>query len=246
MVQAVEQAVEQLELTGGITSQTIPRLIQMISQTGETGVFLVRDQDSEKKIFFEKGRAVFAASSDPDNRLGALFLRKGLLTIETLAKAGEISFRTGKRLGTVLVEFKCIRAEDLVEGVSEQVKEILLSIFRFVKGKYQFQMGPLPTAEVITLRIGTGDIILEGIRRIQSWSRIWQAVGDLDTTFQNTDRIRDIMKEVTLNLEEWTLLSILDKPRTLRELCLASQMKDFDICRMLWAFQVLGIARKVS
>ena len=96
----MEPAVEQLELTGVITSQTIPQLIQMISQTGETGVFVVADQDSEKKVFFDKGRAVFAVSSDPDDRLGALFLRKGLLTIETLAKAGEISFRTGKRLGT--------------------------------------------------------------------------------------------------------------------------------------------------
>jgi hypothetical protein len=241
----MEQTAPQLNLEGEITTQTIPNLIQMISQTGETGVFWVADDRMEKKVYFKDGQAIFAASNVPDDRLGALFLRKGLLSIETLAKSGEISFRTGKRLGTVLVEFKCIRPEDLIEGVSEQVQNILLSIFDFIKGKYRFDMGELPTTEMIQLRISTGDIILQGVRRINSWSRIWQAVGDLDTSYRNTERIRGIMKEINLSLEEWTLLSVLDKPRTLRELCLASQMKDFDICKMLWAFQVLGIARRV-
>lgn len=242
----MEQVATDLNLEGGITTQTIPSLIQMISQTGETGVFKVQDGRVEKKVYFKEGNAVFATSNVPDDRLGALFLRQGLLSIETLAKSGEISFRTGKRLGTVLVEFECIRPEDLVKGVTEQVKEILLSFFDFITGTYRFDMGSLPTEEVITLRISTGDIILQGIRRINGWSRIWQAVGDLDTSYQNTDRIRGIMKEINLSLEEWTLLSILDKPQTLRELCLASQMKDFDICKMLWAFQVLGIARRIN
>ena len=177
---------------------------------------------------------------------GLVLLPGGLLSIETLAKGGEISFRTGKRLGTVLVEFQCIRPEDLLLGVTEQVQSILMSIFEFVHGRYVFEIGHLPTAEVIQMQISTGDVILKGIRNINSWSRIWQAVGDLDTSYENTPRIREMMKEINLSLEEWTLLSVLDKPRTLRELCTASQMKDFEICRMPWAFQVLGIAQKLN
>ncbi len=242
----MDQLVTQLEIEGKISGQTIPTLIRQISQTGETGVFKVVDGKVEKSVNFHEGRAIFATSNDPDDRLGELFLRQGLVSLENFLKAGEVSVRTKKRLGTVLVEFGFIPPEGLLEGVTEQVKGILLSIFHCTGGMYSFRMGPLPTEEVITLQISTGDIIIQGIRGVQSWQRIWEAVGGLEARYQNTDRIEELTKGVTLSLEEWTLLSHLERRHTLEVICSASALKDFEICRLLWAFQVLGIVSKFS
>ncbi len=204
------------------------------------------DGKVEKSVYFNEGRAIFATSNHPDDRLGELFFRQGLVSLENFLKAGEVSVRTKKRLGTVFVEFGFITAEGLVEGVTEQVKGILLSIFHCTGGMYSFRMGPLPTEEVITLRISTGDIIIQGVKQIQSWQRIWEAAGGLDASYQNTDRIEELTKDVTLSLEEWTLLSYLERRLALKEVCSTSPMKDFEICRLLWAFQVLGIVSKFS
>ena len=95
-----------LELEGDIFSQTIPTLIQPISKSGETGVFRVTDGRFEKSVYFQEGRAIFATSSDPEDRLGVLFLRQGVLSLDNLVNAAEVSLRSHKRLGTVLVEFE--------------------------------------------------------------------------------------------------------------------------------------------
>ena len=235
-----------LELEGEISSQTIPSLIQPISQSGETGVFHVSDGRREKTVYFLEGRAIFATSDDPEDRLGVLFLRKGLLSLENLINAVDVSLRTHKRLGTVLVEFEFIRPRDLVEGVIEQVKEILLSIFNIHYGSYRFQMGPLPTQEMVTLQISTGNVIMDGIQRIANWQRIWKATGGLDATYENTDRLEELSKDISMTLEQWTLLSHLDRKLTLREICRVSPLKDLNVCRFLWAFNLMGIIRKTT
>ena len=240
------QDVTQMEIEGEIFDQTMPFLIQQISKTGETGILKVKESGFEKSVFFQEGRAIFATSTDPEDRLGELLLRKGSVSLENYLQASEESVRTRKRLGTVMVESGFIRDQELTEGVIEQVKEILLGIFQISTGKYHFAMGSLPSKEVITLKLGTGDLILEGMKRIRSRQRIWSAVGGLETIFQVTEQMEELTKEVTLSLEEWSLLSHLETGVSLGEIMKNSPLNDVEICRLIWAFRILGIVKKAS
>ena len=152
----------------------------------------------------------------------------------------------GKRLGTVLVEQGLIQPHDLVEGVRNQVRNIACSLFLWTRGRYRYRPGELPTDEVITLKLSAGNTILEGIRRIESWERIWEAVGDLEMRYQTAPGLEDMSRDLTLSLEEWTLLSHCERPVTLRELCRTSTVNDFEICRLLWALLTLGIVVRIS
>lgn len=58
--------------------------------------------------------------------------------------------------------------------------------------------------------------------------------------------MQELLKDLDLSLEEWTLLSHMERPTTLRDLCRASGLNDFEICRLLWAFLTLGIVRRES
>ncbi len=49
-----------------------------------------------------------------------------------------------------------------------------------------------------------------------------------------------------MTLEQWTLLSHLDRKLTLREICRVSPLKDLNVCRFLWAFNLMGIIRKTT
>ena len=69
------------------------------------------------------------------------------------------------------------------EGVTEQVQEIVYSLFLWEDGAYEFVEGDLPSREVILLRMPTEDILMEGIRRVLRWSRIRAGAGALDQRY---------------------------------------------------------------
>jgi Domain of unknown function (DUF4388) len=231
---------------GILSTTTFPGLIYSILGQRETGVLTLTGEAVEKSVFVRSGRPVFATSNDRDDRLGQIFFKAGQVSLEGLLTALDRSLREKKRLGTTLVEMGLIQPHDLVEGVLSQVRSIVCGLFLWTRGRYRYVPGPLPSDEMITLRLSAGDIILEGIRRIDSWDRVWEAVGGLDAEYRTAEGIKDLGQDLKLSLEEWTLLSHCDRPITLRELCRVSAMKDFDICRLLWALLTLGIVNRVS
>ena len=83
-----------------------------------------------------------------------MLLRKGLITYRALEESVR-ALKAGKRQGTILVENGAIRSRDLVEGVTEQVQEIIYSLFGWEEGAYEFEEGDLPSREVIVLRMST-------------------------------------------------------------------------------------------
>ena len=231
---------------GVLSTTTFPGLIYSILSRKETGVLTLTGDTTEKSIYIQTGRPVFAASNDRDDRLGQIFFKAGLVSLEGLVHTVERAAQENKRLGTVFVETGLIQPHDLVEGVRTQVRSIVCSLFLWARGRYRYRPGPLPSDEVITLKLSPGNTILEGIRRIERWERIWEAVGGLEVQYQTAPGIEDISRDLTLSLEEWTLLSYCERPASLRELCRSSTLKDFEICRLLWALMTLGIVVRRS
>ena len=76
----------------------------------------------------------------------------------------------GKRFGTVLVEMGYLEPKELVRGVVEQTKDIILLAFHWTTGDYRLDPGPAP-GEAITLDMSTPQLILDGISQIEAWSR---------------------------------------------------------------------------
>jgi hypothetical protein len=231
---------------GILSTTTFPGLIYSILGQKETGVLTLTSETTEKSVYIRDGRPVFATSNDRDDRLGQIFFRNGQVSLENLLLALERSIPARKRLGTILVEMGLIEPHALVEGVLTQARNIIRSLFLWTRGRYRYLAGPLPSEEVITLKLSAADIVLEGIRRIDSWDRIWEAVGGLDAMYRTADGMAESAGDLQLSLEEWSLLSHLDRPLTLREICRSSTTKDFEICRLLWALLTLGVVRRVS
>ncbi len=137
-----------------------------------------------------------------------------------------------------------IEPPDLVEGVRTQVENILNNLFLWTQGLFRYVRGPLPSADIIHLPLSTENIILEGIRRIESWERIWEAVGGGEARYRPTGSGQQLLTDLHLSLEEWTLLSYLEQPIDLLALCEASPLQDFEICRLVWVFLALGIIKR--
>lgn len=231
---------------GILSSTTFPGLIYSILREKGTGVLTLTGDVTEKSIYIQSGRPVFATSNERDDRLGQIFFKAGLISLENLLTGLDRSFDLKKRLGTVLVEMGFIQPKDLVEGVLAQVRNIICSLFTWTRGRYRYLAGDLPSEELITLHLSPGNVILEGIRRIEGWDRIWEAVGHLDAIYQTNPGMEELVKDLNLSLEEWTLLSHCERPVALRDLLRASPIKDFEVCRLLWALLTIGIVTRTS
>src|SRR3990172_13387892 len=155
---------EGLTLHGSIEETSVPDLLKSVLGSGETGVLTFRKGDLTKSVHLHMGRVVYARSSDPDERLGEDLLLRGKITVRQYLEASKL-IAPGRRLGTILVELEALEAEDLLPAIENHVKEILLDVFGWTTGDYEFVMKEAGAEDVVTLNVSIEGLILEGIRR---------------------------------------------------------------------------------
>jgi hypothetical protein len=229
-----------MALRGTLDSTSLPAIIRPMVRHRRTGVLRLNQHRTAKTVYIDEGRLIFATSNDPDDRLGEILLRKGTITYRTLEDSAR-ALRQGKRQGTILVENGAIRARDLIEGVSDQVRGIICSLVSWETGEYEFSEGALPSREVIVLRISTADLLMDGVRRVERWSRIRSAVGDLDQQYVLAPNAAAIMSGVSLDKDELAIVASIDGPTTIEDICAAARQTDFWVCRTLWGLWAVGI-----
>ena len=155
------------------------------------------------------------------------------------------AIKAGKRQGTLLVERGAIQAKDLVDGVTEQVQEIIYSVFQWEEGSFEFQEGDLPSREVIVLRMSTADLILEGVRRIQSWRRIQRGVGGLAQQYRLAPDTGSTLGTPASARRRWTSWPPSTGSMSLEEICAAARQPDFQVCRTVWGLWAAGLLDRV-
>jgi hypothetical protein len=229
---------------GTLDQVGVPAILRALVRADKTGPLRFTRGGITKTVYLQTGRLIFATSTDPDDRLGEMLLRKGLISYRDLEESVK-GIRAGKRQGSVLVERGSIRSRDLVQGVTEQVQEIVYSLFLWEDGAYEFVEGDLPSREVILLRMPTEDILMEGIRRVERWSRIQAGAGALDQRYTPSPDSTAILESMSLSKDELGLVALLDGTPTLEEICAASRQSDFEICRAVWGLWVTGVLDRV-
>lgn len=228
---------------GSLARHDVPDLLHRLHLDRWTGVVTVTHAGVARSITVNEGRLAFANSSNPDDRLGILLVRRGRISLRQLAAAVE-AVAPPKRLGTVLVEQGALQPAELVQAVNEHSSEIIYGAFQWTEGSYR--MKEERADEKITLQLSTPDIILQGIRRIESWSRVEHAVGGLSALYSRAEDYERIIGHMELSFERLSLLTSLHGERDVQSICDESSLSDFEVFRTLWAFRVLGIVVRAS
>lgn len=231
--------------SGRLEDLALPDLLTSICGRQEIGLLHLSRHGISKAIYIDHGRIVFATSSDPDDRLGELLLRRGILRAQHLEKALS-SLGKPKRLGAILVDMGYLKPADLIFGVIQQVKEIVFGLFLWFDGEYRFERGALPSKEVVTLKLSTPEVILGGISHIDRWWRVLRGVGGFDALYRVSARCQDLLAQIQLTPSQTALLQALEQPTSVRDLCALGILPDFEACTTLWAFRVIGFAEDLS
>jgi hypothetical protein len=229
---------------GSLAEHDVPELVQIVHERRWTGALTLTHMGVGKSVHVQEGRLVFASSTSPDERLGELLLRRGKITLRQFMEAGT-DVKPGKRLGTILVEKGMLSPKDLIKAVTDQTQEIIYGAFLWTEGHYRMQE-QAGSAEAITLKISTPEMILEGIRRIDAWSRINRGVGGLHAQYERANRYDEALRGLVLRPEMLSILTGLEGTRTVDQICADSKLGSFEVCRTLWAYRVIGVVRRMD
>jgi hypothetical protein len=230
--------------TGSLADTDFPDLIHGLHDRRWTGTIELNRGRVDSAVAVHDGRLTFATSTNRDERLGELLLRKEKITLRQYYEAGK-AIRKGKRLGALLVEQGALDARDLVKAVVDHTQEVIYSVFQWTEGFYRLREGPDANAETITLKLSTANIILEGIHRITAWSRIERGVGGPDARYVRAEDYKDRLPEMTLTPEKLLLLAGHEGEKDVDTLCRESDLSDYEVCRTIWAFRVIGVFKQV-
>jgi hypothetical protein len=231
--------------TGSLADTDFPDLIHGLHDRRWTGAIQLNRGRVDSTVLVQDGRLMFATSTNRDERLGELLLRKQKITLRQYYEASK-AIRKGKRLGSLLVEQGALDARDLVKVVVEHTQEVIYSVFQWTEGFYRLREGGDPNVETITLKLSTANIILEGIGRITAWSRIERGIGGPDARYVRAEDYKDRLPEMTLTPEKLLLLSGHEGERDVETICRESGLSDYEVCRTIWAFRVIGVLRQVA
>ncbi len=216
----------------------LPDLLLRICSLKQTGELRFMSSEAEKTVVLHNGAIVFAKSSSADDRLGPYLLKAKKIRFEHLTELSRF-VTPERRFGAVLVENGVLTPHDLVQGVIGQVRSIILSLFQWTEAAYIFSEKEL-AKETIQLSIPFPKLIVDGVQNVSSWRRIAQGIGSLDAVFQSSDGIDDGVRAAKLDPKELAILEDLRGPKTIAEACASSELSDFEVCQLLWAFMAIG------
>ena len=234
----------EIPLTGNIKKISLIKILVYLNRNRMTGTLIVTTPVFTKKVYLMKGDAIFASSTYEDDRLGEMLIKAGKITLEQYDESVELLKKTGKRQGAILVERGYLSPKDLFWGVKYQVKEIIYSLFQIEDATYEFQEGEIPQQEVITLKMSTGNLIYEGVKRIDNWTRIKKEMPHSDIVLKLSSDPVSLFQDIELSQQDRKMLSIIDGSKTIKQLISSSWIGSFEATKILYVLWSIGVIKE--
>jgi tetratricopeptide (TPR) repeat protein len=210
----------------------------------KTGVLRFTQGPARRTIHFVKGSIVHAASEVPEEHLGEVLVRLGRLARADADRASEGVRREHKRLGVILMEMGLFDRGQLGDALALHAHEILLRIFEGAnEGSYEFEAAQnevAPEGE-FTLKLSTGEIILDAVRRVRDPDVVRYALGDIDRVLALSNDPLLRFQRITLSPSDGYILSRIDGTLSAREIMQMMSLPAEEVQRSLFGLLCTGV-----
>ena len=166
-------------MKGQLSEGVLPGILRDLYVGRKTGVLRCVQGEERRNIRFRRGHIVNADSNVQGKQLGEVMVEQGWIQPDDLTRATDTVKATGKRLGEVLIELGVLTSDKLEDALALHVQHIVARVFTWTEGQFEFEEEPDIPGE-ITLKLSTGELILEAVRQVGDPDVIRYALGDLD------------------------------------------------------------------
>jgi DnaJ-domain-containing protein 1 len=230
-------------MQGALWEGVLPGVLRSLYVGRRTGVLsFVRDEE-RCGVRFRLGNILSADTSTRENRLGETLVRQGRLTPVDLKRAMGFSLRDGKRLGVVLMDLGLLDAPALEEAVTTQAHQVLKHVFSWSEGSYEFLEEP--TDRVlggdVTLRLSTGELILQAARSVRDPDVVRYNLGDIDRILSLSADPLLRYQRISLSPVDGYVISRVDRILSAREVIQITPLPSEDVQRSLFGLLSTGV-----
>ena len=156
------------ELTGLIEKTSVPAILGRFVLGRATGLVLFEWGPARKEVYLVDGRPDFVSSNLAGELLGEFLVSRKVLSRGELDMALAVLPRFGGHLGESLVALGLVDPVKVVRHIADQVRDKLLELFRWRRGKYTFFPGASAPHSGFPLGIDPIEILCDGVRT--GWS----------------------------------------------------------------------------
>lgn len=234
---------EELSIRGSLSESSLPELLASISRSRETGILNFHDAGRWKAIYFKEGRIIYAMSNAQDDRLGEFLIKTGKVTVRQFLEASKL-IQPDKKLGAVLVDQGIITPDDLFVAIHRHAEAIVYSLFDWIRGEYEFVIKDLSAEGPMVLDLDSSNVILEGIRRLKDYTRIFAGVGPLETVLRPTDQSEALVPKLSLDEDESQVLSLVNGRLNVEQILAMSYLPNFETLRILFGLLSAGVLER--
>lgn len=229
-----------VQLTGSLQAMGgVADIITFLGNTKRSGALVVVSGPVKKTVFLDDGDVRMATSNQPEDRLGALLFRFGMVTRDQLEAA--LAEQHGKRrLGRVLIDDGAITAHDLYTIIRRQVQEIFFSMLLMRRGVFYFYRIERQDAPPAQINLSTQTLLLEGVRRIDEMSYFREKIPNSDIVLAR----RPESPPGPLDEQVQRVFDLVDGQSTLDEIARASHLGEFETTRIVFHLMQLGHIQK--
>lgn len=170
---------------GRLTPSVLQRAFERVQSKKANAVLSVYSGEHAKKILFENGRLVFAIGNKPSEFVGQALIREGLISERGLARLFEARGDRKIPLGEVFIAELGGKGDVLEEVLVKKIQDAVLDLFLWEGGTYTIYYGGVESAEIpFKADVSTDDIVSEGMRRAEVWSKVCKLLPGDDARFQ--------------------------------------------------------------
>lgn len=134
-----------MSLVGNLEDLDLGEILQIVGLSKKSGTLVLQSQGREAAIVFRSGQVVRSSSSMFRQNLGELLIRHSIIDSVILRKALALQESEGfvERIGAILVKHFDVNQEVIEEVVRAQVEKVVLSLFEWTVGSFDFQFQDL-------------------------------------------------------------------------------------------------------
>jgi hypothetical protein len=228
--------------SGEIWEGVVPGILRDLYVGRRTGTLTFEHQGEHRGVHFRRGSIVNADTDVREDRLGAVLSRTGRLSDADRKRAEGFALRDRKRLGSVLVEMGLMDRAALEEALALHVDAVLSKVFGWTDGRYEFRpYEELPLADEMTLRVSTGDLILQAAHRVSDPDVVRYNLGDVDRALVASSDPLLRFQRIRLSPLDGYVMSRVDGVATAREVIRLVPAPRVEIERSLFGLLSTGV-----
>lgn len=222
---------------GELARTTVPRLLVALHLGQATGILTVARGVVKKLLVVDRGAPVYAVSNVAAERLGAICIRRGVVSAERLDALRKE--KPSARTADLLAGAGLLSPEKRAELVVGQIRAIAWSTFEWRDGTYELQLGKPPAARV-PVKMSMGDLLLDGILRASTLPRLRE---DLPADLHLAPSPDPAFELYALRLpaREARLLALTDGTKSVGDLLRLTDLPERDALAFLQACRVMRI-----